>query len=259
MVGLEPEDAEEHEKWMGRCTQAAWIIMHLYKLQSSDDPFVMNAINFGVERALETVATPAVIIFITPELPMPLCAEISVELVQKLSPLILDGPRPDVTNESGEPAGTWAWRPGGMVGDGEKPSRVTVVRGARALPQMVRNGERIYLDVTNATKGDIISSIPQVMKLKKKLKISPPAAKRGAATSRDENKALDAAMRRLNGESILDIAKHHGWQISFCDNPSGSSPTTVKYIQRGQQFWSLLTAFEEAMDTSQISSPQSGT
>jgi len=236
--------------WSDGFAPAVWTIMDLCSLQAQDEPFVMNAVRFGIDKALETKITPPTRILI-PELPRRFFPALSIFLAEVLWPQDSNEKWLDVT-ESGNPAGVWVSRPGKLTGD-EYPTTapVTVIRGQGVLALLARTREpRILLDVTNATTGDVRRAMSEVTKLRRQLRASSYAVKRGAGTSIDEAKAIDAARRYEEGETIVDIAKHHGWSISY-DDFRGSSPITVDYIRKGSEIVNKLGVFKAEMDVIQ--------
>jgi hypothetical protein len=231
--------------WADKFNQAVWTIMDLCQIQAQDEPFVRNAIRFGLDQAMETGGTPNVRILI-PEIPARFFPRLSLVLAKLLWPQDVNE-RWLESKENGQPSGAWVSRPGELTrGINSAPARAVVIRGQGILALLARHtGPRILMDVTTATQTEIIKAIREVSKLRKELNIKPYSVKRGPGTNIPEANALDAALRREKGESILEIAQSHGWPISYEDNPSGSSPTTVDYIRKGRHIQGLLRAFEQ--------------
>ncbi len=58
------------------------------------------------------------------------------------------------------------------------------MRGAGVIALMIRNGPRIYMDVTDASREDIKKALPEVAKLRKELRIKTTTLRRGALSTK---------------------------------------------------------------------------
>lgn len=215
------------KSWTGKYCQAAWTIGDLFELNGrGDDQFVMNAIAYGIDEALEMGVAPTVSILV-PEVPRALGYSLAVNIAHALWP-----------KDSG---GYW-------INSTESPlASASVVKGPGVIPQMLRNGPRIYMDVTDANKDDIINAIPGVMMIRDELKPANPTLRRGPPATRDEKTAVEAARLHRAGESLVKIGKKFGWRVYKNDVSTGTCPTAVRHVAIGENILSKVADLERAI------------
>ena len=227
--------------WKGLSYQAGWTIMDLFELSArGDEVFVMNAIACGVDEAVGMVAGPTVAILV-PEVPRALGYSLAVGLLHVLWPKE-PGDYWINSTEGGRPSGTYQL---GVPYETLAPA--TISKGPGVIAGMLRNGPRIYMDVTDASKSDIINAIPAVTKIRKELKSTQPTLRRGAPAARDEERAVEAARLHRAGESLVNIGKTFGWRIYTEDVSKGTCPTAVRYVQLGEEILTGIAALDEAL------------
>ena len=81
------------------------------------------------------------------------------------------------------------------------------------------------MDVTDATREDIVSVIPQVSKLRRDLIVRNPVLRRGAPRTKDDAKAVKAARLYNEGKSYVEVGRIFRWRVYTYDIASGSFPT----------------------------------
>ena len=225
--------------------RAVWTIMDLYELQSEDQLFVMTSIMLGTDEALKAKPTSAVTIFV-PEMPIDMANELAVEVAEILSR------KPDLgrwlsVTEDGQPSGVEVmWRD--VPYRGPRP-RAKVVRGPGVASLMIRNGQRIYMDVTRATKEDILRALPEVAKLRKQFGVRAPQLKRGAPFVKDESRAVEAALLRRKGKTYEEISKKFKWSVKY-EEGRPSSSTAEKYIRLGEEILEKVKLLNSALEFS---------
>ena len=233
-LGLDKESVQEKgmdSPWGGRYMQAVWTIMDIF--QVTDQSFVMNAVALGIDEALTTKVAPPVTILV-PEIPRELGFSLAVEIAHKLWPKPGEGYWLQST-EDGKPSGiSVPWQE--LNHQGVRP-RASVVRGPGVISLITRNGPRMYMDVTDASKTDIERAIPEVRRLRKALSIVSPTVKGGAPATMDEEKAVEAALCHRRGTSYVKIGEKFGWPISYLYEhvKFGNCPTAVRYVRLGEE------------------------
>ena len=234
LLGLESrsfEEAASEDGWQFRCTSAGWTILDICELDSSYEPFVMNAIAFGIEKAMGTPRGSRVKVLV-PGIPSEVGQHAAVELARLLRPRDGVGRWLHVTRD-GESAGvTQLFR----IESGEAPSGgVTVIQGS-GIPALIARGQhQILLDVTYATTQDVGEAMKRVRQLRSEMGIKSRGSATGTPVRKDEVKAVDAARRRRKGESYVSIGQANGWAIYENDLEMDTCPMAVQYVKAGKQ------------------------
>ena len=253
LLGLESrsfEEAASEDGWQFRCTSAGWAILDICELDSSYEPFVMNAIAFGIQKAMGTPRGSRVKVLV-PEIPFQVGQHAAVELARLLWPRDGVGRWLHVTRDGKPSAITQLFR----RKHEEAPSGVvTVIRGS-GIPALVARGQnQILLDVTYATTQDVGEAMKQVRQLRSEMGIKSRASAKGTPVRKDEAKAIDAAQRRRKGESYVSIGQANGWAIYENDLEMDTCPMAVQYVKAGKE---IMDMREELART--LSEPEAGT
>ena len=237
------ERASEDHAWISQYSQAALTIVDIFHLSAKDQAFVMNAVALGWDEALKTKESARITILI-PEVPLGIAIELEAEIAPRLWPKSGEGTWLQAV-EDGEPAGVHhLW----TIPSGKRPApRATVVRGPGVVALMIRNGPRIYMDVTDANREDIKKALPEIAKLRKELRTRNPTLRRGAPASKDEGRAVEAARLHRENVSLVDIGRRFGWRVYTDDIPAGSCPTAVKYISLGEEILAKVELLEKKL------------
>jgi hypothetical protein len=256
LPGMTPNQfASMSTESMYRAITATWAIMDLFNLPSQDQEFVENAILWGFDQALKMNPAPHVRILI-PELDRALAHQLAVDFAQVVMPRS-QGSWLTVTRNSKSTGGRVFGAPPDDQGE---TTRATVIRGPGGPCLVIRNGPRIYLDVTDASKEDIERAMPLVNQLRRELQLQNPSLKVGAPARRDEDKAVDAALLHLEGAPYVDIGRKFGWRIYDEDVATGTCPTAVKYVKLGKEILKKIIELEKTWrELAESEQPGAGT
>jgi hypothetical protein len=234
------------EMWMKHnFMTAVWTIVDLFKLPSEDQVFVENSILFGVDRASKGTAEPRIRILI-PELDRSVGMSLAAIYARHVIPMDRKSWLGVTRNDKSSGVRSLGVPPS----DDEAVARATVIRGSGVPALMMRNGTRIYLDVTDASKEDIERVIPLVNQLRRSLQLQNPTLKTGAPSSRDEARAVEAALLHQEGDSYVEIGRKFGWPIYVGDVTNGTCPTAVKYVKLGRDILEKIQALDHELEES---------
>ena len=125
----------------GRNSVATWTILDLLDLPGSDQPFVMNAIAFGIARAMETNGTAPVGLLVR-EVPKSTIPSIRAILHTTLSGVTNGPPVLDMVH------------PGDLFYNIVQSGQIFILQGLPALDYILEREKLILFNVTNATLED---------------------------------------------------------------------------------------------------------
>ena len=132
----------------GDYSLAVWTILDVFELPGTDQPFVMNAIAFGVDKALSTKSISQLHVLI-PEVPEALLPEFQDVLEAESRIILEDGQLPRLVDPWVE-----VWEPG------------RIFKGLSALRYVLESQPLILLDVTDASGEDIRKAISLITQLR---------------------------------------------------------------------------------------------
>jgi hypothetical protein len=108
-------------------------------------------------------------------------------------------------------------------------------RGPVVLDLIMKNGPRIYLDVTFATRENIKKAWPIVRQLRHTMQLQNPTLRTGAPASRNEKTAVEAALLYREGISYVNIGNKFGWRHYIDDYGSEVCPESIDYVRLGEE------------------------
>jgi hypothetical protein len=223
---------------------ATGTIRDLFKLPSEDEVFVENSILFGVDRASKGTAEPRIRVLI-PELDRSIGMSLAAIYAHLVPAMDRESWLRSTRND--KPSGVRLL--GVPPSDEEDTVRATIIRGCGVPALVMRNGPRIYLDVTDASKEDIERVIPLVNQLRRSLQLQNPTLKTGAPSSRNEATAVEAALLHRDGKSFVEIGKTFQWKIYDEDIPSGTCPNAEKYVKLGEEILEMVATLDQALES----------